>query len=683
MFSQSTEPKIFVVNNCDRSQLLHLLHRHPEIRGVVVEAPSASALRGIKAQIIALDPNDPRECISACSSLLARGDSIVVLPLGAPTQTAHLLRHDDVFIRIADASRVSVLPCWLSRHLDTAETVIAGTVLPPHQVTVAGVREELYRLGAESFSGRTRLKESLALACIRSLKKRLFQTVVVDAFKDDLHLNGLKLLATALTLADWMRDHIPEQRIGIVLPPGAGAILTNLATVFSGKTPVNLNFTAGSSSIESAMSAAGIRSVITATALEAKLKNFPWPENKVDLPTVLQGIGKVAIARRMPAILALAPKALAAWHGMPLEGGDKEASLLFTSGSSGEPKGVPLSHANILSNVLQVAEILPTDILGSMLGCLPIFHSFGFTVTLWWPLLGGPRVVTCVSPLDATKLSEVIGKHRVALLLSTPTFLRGLLKKATREDMQAVKMVVLGAEKMPVDLAQAFEEKFGCPVREGYGLTETSPVISVNLIDSMHDLKSFPGQLSEKRGSAGRLLPGVAVRVTHPDTGERAGIFESGILSFAGSNIFAGYFQAPELNRVHMDAGWFKTGDIGRMDEDGFLHIEGRVSRFSKIAGEMVPHGTVEQHLHEIYCEGGCTEPQFVIASRKCDQRGEELVLITTTDYQRSDIAEKLRARGVPNLWVPYIIRKVESIPVLASGKFDLREIQRLAQSAE
>jgi acyl-[acyl-carrier-protein]-phospholipid O-acyltransferase/long-chain-fatty-acid--[acyl-carrier-protein] ligase len=314
----------------------------------------------------------------------------------------------------------------------------------------------------------------------------------------------------------------------------------------------------------------------------------------------------------------------------------------------------------------------------SILGCLPFFHSFGATVTILFPLIEAIPLVTYPSPLEVTKLAGLIEKYRISLFISTPTFLRSFLRKVDRQQLATIELLVTGAEKLPDDLAHAFAEKFGIKVLQGYGLTETSPVVSVNLPDVQPSRPSDTIQHSSRDGSVGKLAPGVAARLTQPDTGEALSLHESGMLWVKGVNIFDGYLDDPERSAEVLHDGWFKTGDLGRFDEDGFLYIEGRLSRFSKIGGEMVPHETVEARLIELL-DLPRDERVIAIAGVPDEAKGEALVLLTTKEINSKEVREKLGAAGVPNLWIPKTIKRIEAIPMLASGKLDLARCKELA----
>jgi acyl-[acyl-carrier-protein]-phospholipid O-acyltransferase/long-chain-fatty-acid--[acyl-carrier-protein] ligase len=362
---------------------------------------------------------------------------------------------------------------------------------------------------------------------------------------------------------------------------------------------------------------------------------------------------------------------------LPHVGDHAEAVLLFTSGSSGKPKGVVLSHRNILSNVAQFAVALDAQKEDLLLASLPFFHSFGCTVTLFYPLIETVRALTYPNPLEAKKIAELVHQHRVTVMLATPTFLRAYLRKAEPEQLSSLRLLVTGAEKLPQELAKAVEARFGKPVYQGYGLTETSPVVSVNLPEA-------PGQTqpSNRPGSTGKMLIGIAAEIRHPDTNEKLSLHEQGMLWLRGPNIFEGYLDAPEQNAAVLKNGWFMTGDIGRFDEDGFLYIEGRLSRFSKIGGEMVPHETIEQKILLALNIDEQGERIIAVMGVPDAAKGEALVLLSTLDIDQPALRSALAGAGIPNLWIPRIIQRIDAVPVLASGKLDLVGCKKMAEDA-
>lgn len=478
------------------------------------------------------------------------------------------------------------------------------------------------------------------------------------------------LLGAGLALAQKIKKEEKGFRVGVVLPPGAGGAIANLACVLAGKTPVNLNFTSGRVASDSAVRQAELRVAITARQMSEKLgEHFPAVERRLDLGCLLKE-AKVAALLWSLLVLVLPAGLVARLAGVPLEGGDREAGLLFTSGSTGEPKGVVLTHQNLLTNLAQIEGVLGDLKLGSVLGCLPLFHSFGFTVTLWWPLTGGPRVVTYPSPLDPQALGEVITRNAVDLVVTTPTFLRTLMRRAGKEKLGKLKMVVTGAEKLPPSLRQEFEEKIGVRVYEGYGMTEGSPVIAVNR----------PG--AEKAGSVGRPVKGLEIRTVEEETRRVLPSGEAGILEFRGPNIFPGYLGRADLTRKVLQEGWYHSADFGRVDAEGFLTIEGRRARFSKIGGEMVPHGLVEEHLLE-WMKGKGWVPEgaqeVMVTAVEDPKKGESLVVLHSCEMNPAEAEKALRDSGVPNLWIPKKFIKVRAVPILASGKLDLAAGKKMA----
>ena len=505
-----------------------------------------------------------------------------------------------------------------------------------------------------------------------TLSKKIGAPALVDhGLPSPVRLNRGTLLILALRLARDLKSEIREDRVGVVLPPGLAGVLANLALFFADKVPVNLNFTLGSDAVNHSMKAAGIRTVLTAKSLTRKFPNFPWTDELVDIGERLKGYRneKLSLFRQL-AWLRFFPGSFAKSRKIPREGGEKEAILLFTSGSSGAPKGVMLSHRNLISNCHQISQfgLFAED--AKILANLPLFHSFGFTITTLYPLLEGLEIVSAPSPLDLASSLRAIREERVDVLMGTPTFLKGYLRKAKAGDLASVKYVVAGAERTPPPFREKWEKEVGCKYLEGYGLTEASPVLSFNV----------PGDGS-RENSVGRLLPGVESKIVHPETKDDLPSGETGILCFRGSNVFLGYLNQPgETSEVLMDDGWLVTGDLGRIDGDGFLFIEGRLSRFSKIGGEMVPHGTVEDAVAKALGLSDVEDPVCVVTGIEDEAKGERLILLTSVDCDAEKLRKDLATAGLSNLWIPREVRKVEEIPLLPTGKLDLREIKKLSQ---
>ena len=558
-----------------------------------------------------------------------------------------------------------------------------GEAIKSENLSLAAFQESLLIAGEKAFSSHTVFEDSLVFSILKGLKLHANNTSIFDG-NDGSELKFTKVFGAGAALSKIINKATNSNRVGIVLPPGKGGLVANLAVLLSGKVPVNLNFTAGSDAIKSSIQQAGLDQIITAQAFVDKYPNFPWPEkNKILLIEKVLPSLKPKIIFWLIALKIFSAKSLASMLRLSTKGGNDEAVLLFTSGSSGNPKGVVLSHKNILSNVTQFGSRLDLDQDDKILGCLPLFHSFGSTVTLWYPMLEGIDLVTYPSPLEPPKLAELIEEYKVTLLLATPTFLRGYMRRVDPEKLDTIKFVVTGAEKLPKRLAEAFESKFQKKVMEGYGLTETSPVTNVNIPNVTAQNKSELIK-SERFGSVGQFLPGIAVRITEPNDDSPLPINSSGMIWLRGPNIFKEYLDLPSQTQEVIKGGWFRTGDIGRVDEDGFLYIEGRLSRFSKIAGEMVPHETVESHINKALSYDSEDEKKIAVIGIPDEAKGEALVLLSTEemgDESVKSLRQKLLDLGVAALWIPKKIIKVDSIPSLASGKLDIKGCEDLAKN--
>jgi acyl-[acyl-carrier-protein]-phospholipid O-acyltransferase / long-chain-fatty-acid--[acyl-carrier-protein] ligase len=651
------------------------------------------ALRAVSC--IPITGRKAKEGMREAIARIRAGEIVCLFPEGELTRTGALLRLRRGFEIIARQAEAPVVPVWLDQLWGSIFSFEGGrffTKLPkaiPYRVTVAfakplsaeeadiaTVREQLLKLGEYCYSQRPVFRGHIGWAALRGLKRHRFRTGLVDGMDGSKLVRG-KVLGVAMAMARHLQKTYPgQQRIGVVLPPGKGGLVANLAVILAGKIPVNLNFTSLRDAIESAIEQAGLQTTITARAMAARLEDFPWTTEVIHLDQALPPMKKKILLWWIAA-LVVPMGLLARLLKLPRTGDHAEAVLLFTSGSSGKPKGVVLSHRNILSNVAQFAVALDARKTDLLLASLPFFHSFGCTVTLFYPLFESVRALTYPNPLEAKKIAELIHQHQVTVMLATPTFLRAYLRKAEPEQLHSLRLLVAGAEKLPVELGKAVEARFGKHVFEGYGLTETSPVVSVNLPEA-------PGQTqpSNRPGSTGKMLTGIAAEIRDPETDERRSLHESGMLWLRGPNIFEGYLNAPEQNADVLRDGWFKTGDIGRFDEDGFLYIEGRLSRFSKIGGEMVPHETIEQKILRALNIEEQGERIIAVMGVPDATKGEALVLLSTLDIEKQALRAALAAAGVPNLWIPRTISRVDAIPALASGKLDLVGCKKMAEAA-
>lgn len=553
------------------------------------------------------------------------------------------------------------------------------------------VLESWLSCSADLFNQQEVLDQSLTSTIVRSMSKH-GKLEVTDGMAGT-KLPYFKALGVAMTVAKELEKR-NVKRIGIILPPGAGSLIAMVACLLAKITPIMINYAASRSSFESTARQAECTCFISAQKFIDKLPNFAWPaaEQLIIVEDLLGNLDKkklianVLMARVAPAAL------ICKLFKTDERKGDDEAILLFTSGSSDEPKGVALSHRMVLGNVAQCAsrlDLSDTNFLGS----LPVFHSFGLTVTMMLPLLTGHPFCTYPSPTEAKKLCQLTQEHQLSVLCATPTFARAMLHHAKPGYFDSVRYFIVGAEKLQDELRKEFKEKHNVELLEGYGLTEATPVCAVNL-HNVEPLSSTPFYLpSQLNGSIGTALPGIAVRLTNLDDDNiPVPLTQQGMIWLKGANVFKGYVGKPELNEEIFQGEWFKTGDIGRMDLNGFIMLEGRLSRFSKIGGEMVPHEGVEKMLVGILgLDPNLPELQIAVTSVSDERKGEALVLLSTLREHQNKVSEResmatIRAavakQQTPNIWIPKYILAVEGIPVLPTGKLDLRGCKELAKEA-
>lgn len=512
--------------------------------------------------------------------------------------------------------------------------------------------------------------------------RNLFRPCVIDhATGTERVLTWGKTFVGACCVARYLRSRVgPEPNVGVWLPTSLGGALANLAVAFLDKTVVNLNYTAGSGPVASAARQAGLKLVVTSKKFVEKIPlELPADVQLVYLEDVLAAVTKGQRIRTF--LMALL---LPGWFldrvvlGLGRRKLDDPLTLVFSSGSTGEPKGVILTHRNIGSNVesfYRTLEIRREDV---FYGVLPFFHSFGYTVCLWGPLVSGATALFYPDPRNAKDVGEIARKNKATLFLSTATFLRFYIRRCDAADFRTLRLLICGAEKLPVKTQEEFAAKFGHRPLEGYGCTELSPVASTNL----HDITiGSVTQVCNTPGTVGQPILGVAVKAFDPETMTPLPIGADGVLCGKGPNVMAGYLDQPEKTASVIRDGWYNTGDIGRVEPEGFIRITGRISRFAKIAGEMVPLEKLDEELHDILGGG---DRLLVTCAVPDDKRGERLVVLYLPDAEArlGAALDGLSGRGLPNLWVPDVrdCYKVESLPALGSGKLDLKGVGELAR---
>jgi len=642
---------------------------------------------------VPIDLSKPRDAVATlafCRAEVEAGELAGIFPEGQITRTGHLLPFKRGYERIAESKsgvQSPIIPAWIEGLYGHPLSMKGGKLFGswdvwnrPKVTVIVGepvmgpippeaLRARVMDLASQAATDKREAAETIGRRFVAAARERWGALGIADSFGKEMTFG--KTLIGAQLLRRWLDRNAPDQpMIGLLSPNSVGTALANIAVTLSGRTAVNLNFTSGAASMASAIEQCGIKTVLSSKLFLVKQRIDPMP-GVVYLEELLPkftGVDKAIAflqARFMPA-------------GMLAKGQtDDVAAIIFSSGSTGEPKGVELTHWNLLSNMDSVAQVYPVGPSDVMLGILPFFHSFGFGYNLWFPLLNRFPVIFHPNPNDAKTIGELSEKYGATFLLSTPTFAATYTRKCTKEQFAKIRYVLVGAEKLRPAVAQQFEEKFGIRMHEGYGCTEMAPVVSVNGPDFISDDPSQSSQLGFKAESVGRPLPGVSLRFVDPATLEPVPNGQEGLLLVKGPSQMRGYLKQPERTRSALVDRYYNTGDMARLDEEGFLFITGRLSRFSKIGGEMVPHLKVEECLQEIMDDAAC-----LVIGVPDAQRGERLVVLhTSKDLTPAAMVAHLDSAGLPALWIPKPNQffHVDEIPTLGTGKTDLRKSTDLA----
>jgi acyl-[acyl-carrier-protein]-phospholipid O-acyltransferase / long-chain-fatty-acid--[acyl-carrier-protein] ligase len=522
---------------------------------------------------------------------------------------------------------------------------------------------------------------SLLRNVISQLRKRARVTTLSDS--TGASLTGHQTLLRALVLRRLLRRAVsPDERaIGILLPPTVAAAVTNLALALDRRVAVNLNYSLSEELIRFSLQEAGLRHVITSRAF---LERMPIDLGGVDV-ILLEDLASQASAidKGMAALLSFLPlPLLERVLGIDAIPEDDLMTIIFTSGSTGRPKGVMLPWRSIEANTRMVDALLRLRRDDVMLGVLPFFHTFGYTITLWAMLAMGVGAVYHTNPLEARVIGRLIRERGVTILLGTPTLLRAYMRRLSPEDFAPVEIVATGSERLPQSVADDFESKFGVRPFQGYGATELGPIVSAN-VPAARALGD-PGTVL-REGTVGRPARGVRVEVRDPETGAVLGPGERGLLWVTGPHIMLGYLNQPDLTGAVLQDGWYNTGDVVTTDEDGFITIVGRESRFAKVGGEQVPFAAVEEALAMLTGGSDDGAPRAVVTAVPDESTGERLVVIhTALDRSPDELVKELAKAGLPRLFIPSPVDfyGIDTMPLIGIGKVDLEAINRFAQQA-
>ncbi|MBV1790071.1 acyl-[ACP]--phospholipid O-acyltransferase [Marinobacterium sp. D7] len=663
---------------------------------------------------IPISPGRSRDALASVNQCLQNGEVVCLFPEGAISRTGHLGEFRSGYERAVeglDSGDVKIVPfylrgLWGSRlsrshseklRENTREGFKRGVIVAfgePLAVETKAqqLKQKVLELSITAWEGYTAQLDPLPLAWLKEAKRKPAAVSLIDS--TGAQYSNIRVVAGTTAIAQAMRRISPrktEHQVGLVLPSSAGGVMANLAVMLNGQTAVNLNFTAGVDAVQAAIRAGEIKTVYTSARFAKKLA-----AKGIELEAMLSGTRVVYLeelkdrmsSARLLGHLLSARLLPAAWlyrlHGRAVES-DSPAQILFSSGSEGTPKGVVLTHRNLMGNIKQISDVLNTRREDVMMATLPLFHSFGLTVNSLLPMVEGIPAVCHPDPTDVLNIAKAISQYRGSILCGTATFLRLYTRNRKVQPMMldSLRIVVAGAEKLTGDVRDAFELKFKKTIYEGYGATETAPVASVNIPDAI-DPGSWKVQQGQKQGTVGLPLPGSCFRIVDPATYETLPVGEDGLILISGGQVMLGYLKNEEKTSdaiIELDGRrWYKTGDKGHVDEDGFLTIVDRYSRFAKIGGEMISLGAVEAVVREVvgeFMKGD--EIEFAATNVKDDKKGERVVLLITPGADAATLRQRLIDRGTNPLMIPSEIIEVEALPKLGSGKIDFAGLKRLA----
>ena len=655
--------------------------------------PSLSEIKRAYSSPLPENDIDPAKADAITREILQKGGVVCVFPEGRMTRIGQLLPFTDEFKTFLEKHpNVPVVPAFILGTWETTfsfhlgrylrkwlplrrlpVTICIGKSLPPGPSSYA-VREGILIASADAFEASRYDRLPVHRAIIYSMKRFGRRPGLTDM--NTPAVNYQSTLMRAVILSRLLKRKLDKSKyVGVFLPSSVGGAMTNFAVSFLGKIPVNLNYTIGQEVLNSCIKQAGITQVLTSKMFIHKIGMNPDGE-----VIFLEDLRKDL--RTTDKLFGILVRVIPAWIvdrvllGLGSHSVDDTATIVFSSGSTGDPKGVVLTHHNIHSNAVQMKQHARATYDDVVMGILPFFHSFGYTVTLWVPPLIGAPCVYHFNPLEGETVGKLAREHKPTLVFATSTFLRTYIRKCDKDDFKSVRLMVCGAEKLQPSVAKDFEEKFGVQASEGYGCTELSPVVTANTegfdFGEVH-------QVGGRRGYIGRSLIGIAPSIRDVDTFEPLPLGGEGLLFIKGPNVMKEYLDKPKMTAEAIRDGWYNTGDIACIEEDGFIRITDRLSRFSKIAGEMVPHGRIEDKIHEIL---HTKEQNVVVVGVPDTKRGERLVVIhTALSMATDDLWSQLKSSGVPSIWLPSKndFYGIEELPVLGSGKLDLKRVKKIA----
>ncbi len=652
--------------------------------------------------VIPIASGTTRTALKEINDSLNNGDVVCLFPEGTISRTGQLGEFQRGYEKAAEEADAVILPfylrglwgSWFSRSSEKlknlrsrgikSDIIVAFGETLPIDTTTEDLKRRVFDLSIDSWEHYTSDLPPIGSAFIDTAKRNSDELMVADSLAGP--LNGIKFLTAVICFSRLIKRYSKEQNVGLLLPTSSAGSIANMAAIIRGKTVVNLNFTSNREALAASVTKAGIKTIYTSRKFIEKLakKGVDLNDAFTDSHMIYMEDLKLKISK--PTSLCTFITALIFPAGIlkllycKKVSIDSPAAILFSSGSEGTPKGVMLSHRNIMANLKQISDMLNTQDTDVVMASLPLFHAFGLTVTTFMPLVEGIPMICHPDPTDAVNIAKAIAKYRATIFCGTSTFLRLYTKNRRIHPLmlESLRIVVAGAEKLSPDVRDAFKLKFNKDIYEGYGATETTPVASVNIPDAL-DVNYWSVQLGNKQGTVGMPLPGSSFRIVDPESLVELNVGEDGLILIGGSQVMLGYLgDAEKTNEVITiidGKRWYKTGDKGHLDEDGFLTIVDRYSRFAKLGGEMISLTAVEEAVRSALNE---PELELVAVNIPDEKKGEKVILMIAKDVELEAVKKAMLDANVNPLMIPAGVKSVDEIPKLGSGKTNFKLARKL-----
>ncbi len=652
--------------------------------------------------VVPINSGGAAASLETINGLLKEGKAVCLFPEGAISRTGQLGELKRGYERAIKDTNAKIIPFYLhglwgsrfsratgffraSRQSGFKRDIIVafGDALPA-TTSADELKRRIFDLSFHSWQDYSHRIPPIPLRWLQTAKRMKFRMAATDAIGKP--LSHYKFITAVLRFSKLIKKNSPEQNIGILVPASVGGAITNMAVLSLGKTVVNLNFTASVVAMQGAVKSADIQTIYTSKKFLKKLQQRGihitqiFPDTQlVYLEDFRQQIPKSKMLLTLLAVMLLPTKILQWLYLKPI---DKEATaaILFSSGSEGTPKGIELSHRNLAANARQVADMLNTRENDVIMSTLPTFHAFGLLATTFMPLTEGIPIVCHPDPTDVVVIAKAIARNEATFLFGTSTFLR-LYSKNRRVHplmLATLRMVIAGAERLNPDIRDAFKAKFHIDILEGYGTTETSPVAGVNIPDQI-DTTYWTIQKGNTPGTVGMPLPGTSYRIVDPNTLQELATGEDGLILIGGPQVMKGYLNAPEKTAeviTEIDGQrWYKSGDKGHLDKNGFLTIVDRYSRFAKLGGEMISLTAVEETIRKAL---GDPELELVAVNIPDEKKGEKIILLIESEISIKTLKHTLLEAGTNPMMLPTKVINMDEIPKLGSGKTDFATAKKV-----